>query len=119
VAELSQQNAEQLDKAQAAFAEAATAGMQPTLVCDGFPRHQLAEFSIGLNPNPMAGLIHEELEEALKIATRNGGRCWLGANDKLSIAWPLPEKAPGPVGQDEQGPAGAAKRAAHGPEGAG
>lgn len=109
-------NAEQLAKAQLAFAAATDAGMQPMLECNGFPNHQqLAEFNVTLNPNPMQGLLHEDIERALEIATECGGRLWVGPpDDKLSIVWPLPETPDGPGEGRQKAPSQRAKEAAHG-----
>jgi hypothetical protein len=105
-ATLDKQNAEALAKAQVAFAAPAAEGMQPVLECNGFPNHKLlAEYDVTLNPNPMVGLIHEDIERAAEIAAEHGGRLWLmprGVDGgSLSIVWPLPEQADGPDGQEE------------------
>jgi hypothetical protein len=111
-----ERNAEQLAKAQAAFADCADAGMQPILECNGFPHHgQLAEFDVTLNPNELTGLLHEDIVQAVAIAEKHGGRLWLGPPDgRLSIVWPFPETPAGPGdGDGQKSPTQVAKEAAH------
>lgn len=92
---------DQLANAQLAFRAAALAGMQPVLTCNGHPHVDVAEFDVVLGGRSLVGVLHEQIEQALTIATVHGGRLWLDTDGKLCIVWPI---TPGP-GEPEDQPA--------------
>jgi hypothetical protein len=97
---------ERVTRAYAAFLAVLEAGMQPTLTASiqtGLNWRE-GEYDVLVEGLSHHGVLHEDIETALAIATKHGGRLFLlGSGDEkgtLAILFPY-ERVPGPDGSDD------------------
>lgn len=86
---------EQIHSAMHAWAACLDAKLNPELESLDKPYDGLAEFMVSVNGRGMEGIVHENIEKALQIASDHGGRAWIAPGGYLHIVWPI-EGAPGP-----------------------
>lgn len=89
-----------IDRAYAAFKDVLDAGMQAELTAANTPETNWrdGEYDVVVRGGGWAGILHEEIASALKIAEKHGGSLFLSAREgpgQLAILFPI-ERAPGP-----------------------
>jgi hypothetical protein len=106
---------EQQNQALRAFVACTVAGLNPSLHAYTKPHNGAGEYEIIIGGRGMAGIIHEDIEAILRIATEYGGRAFFHVEDRtpgfltegvsrdgLCIVWPgRPPSGPDPEGEHD------------------
>lgn len=112
---------EQQNAALAAFVACVVAKLNPSLNAHTERRNGKAEYEVLIGAGS-AGVIHDQIEAVLRIATDHGGRAFIDTRDlhrtdaewkhgRLCIVWPPTDRPiPGPGDLSEQEQAEVAKR---------
>lgn len=84
---------EQQNAALATFVACVVEGLNPTLTAHTKPVNGEAEYDVLIGGRGLQGVIHEDIETVLHIATEHGGRAFIHHADKLGegclcIVWP-------------------------------
>lgn len=87
---------EQQNAALAAFVSCVVARLNPTLRCHTGKWNGGGEYELLVGGRGMSGIIHEDIEAVLAIATQHGGRAFVTPEDlddderrgRLCIVWP-------------------------------